>query len=50
MKKNVRNMNKKLEEINKIHATKQCEFKDLKKITRLQIIDVTSDFNWLKDV
>ena len=35
---------------NKKYETKQCEFKDLKKIMRLQIIDVTGDFNWLRNV
>ena len=49
MKENVRNVNEKQKKI----ETKQCEFKDVKNITRLQIlyiIYITNDFNWLKDV
>ena len=32
------------------YETKQCKFTDLKKITELQIIYITNDFNWSKDV
>ena len=32
------------------YETKQCKFKDLKRLTRLQIIYITNDFCWLKDV